>query len=250
MNDASFFQSFIFWQITCAQYHHADMRMGAAVHYVGYLKEGHARLEGEKTTLTLQAGDYFYIPRFCRYQSYWYGAPVICFDSFGFQCYPENRHLTYPLQIIPANDEIRALHAPLMDNKSSSCENIGRFLLLFSACLRQMTAQPLSPRHTAVDRAVRAMTEQPGLSAPELAALCGISESSLYNAFQEVLGLTPVAMKHKLLAEKAVDLLCTTDASVESISAQLGFSSTSYFRKILAQQTGKTPREIRKNAGI
>ena len=86
MNDASFFQSFIFRQITCAQYHHADMRMGTAVHYVGYLKEGHARLEGEKNTLTLQAGDYFYIPRFCRYQSYWYGAPVICFDSFGFQC--------------------------------------------------------------------------------------------------------------------------------------------------------------------
>ena len=36
----------------------------------------------------------------------------------------------------------------------------------------------------------------------------------------------------------------------KAISEQLGFSSSIYFRKILAEQTGKTPRMIRKEREI
>ena len=55
-------------------------------------------------------------------------------------------------------------------------------------------------------------------------------------------------MKHRLQTEKAVTLLTATDLSVEEISSQLGFSSAAYFRRVLRQITGKTPREIRKTA--
>ena len=41
-----------------------------------------------------------------------------------------------------------------------------------------------------------------------------------------------------------------TDKKIEEISSMLNFSSSSYFRKILKQHTGKTPREIRKNRGF
>ncbi|MBQ4116900.1 MAG: helix-turn-helix domain-containing protein [Clostridia bacterium] len=50
----------------------------------------------------------------------------------------------------------------------------------------------------------------------------------------------------EILCEKAVTLLTTTDKSVQEISDMHGFSSTSYFRKILYRYTNNTPRDIRK----
>ena len=55
-------------------------------------------------------------------------------------------------------------------------------------------------------------------------------------------------MKQEILCEKAVQLLTTTDLSVEEISNRLLFSSSSYFRKIFKKYTGKTPRQIRKDS--
>ena len=60
--------------------------------------------------------------------------------------------------------------------------------------------------------------------------------------------MTPHALRQKILVEKAVELLTTTDIPIEEVSDRLGFSSSSYFRKILFAQTGKTPSAIRKEA--
>lgn len=82
----------------------------------------------------------------------------------------------------------------------------------------------------------------------DVATHCKISESGLYPIFQKVFQKTPLEMKQEILCEKAVQLLTTTDLSVEEISNRLLFSSSSYFRKILRKYTGKTPREIRKES--
>lgn len=81
----------------------------------------------------------------------------------------------------------------------------------------------------------------------ELAAFCGVSESGLYLIFKEVFGKTPLEIKHQIVCEKAKELLKTTNLSVEEISTMLHFSSSSYFRKVFKQTTGKNPLYIRKN---
>jgi len=53
-----------------------------------------------------------------------------------------------------------------------------------------------------------------------------------------------------VLCKKSIDLLQTTDLPIEEISGMMGFSSSSYFRKVLKEHTGKTPHEIRKDAEI
>jgi transcriptional regulator GlxA family with amidase domain len=45
-----------------------------------------------------------------------------------------------------------------------------------------------------------------------------------------------------------VELLLTTNKKIEEISEMTGFSSGSYFRKVLKKHLGYTPREIRKLA--
>ena len=72
-----------------------------------------------------------------------------------------------------------------------------------------------------------------------------LKEATLYTAFKRH-GSTPNQTRQKLLVKQAKQLLTTTDSSVQTISDQLGFSSSSYFRKILRRYTGKTPMQIRK----
>ena len=98
--------------------------------------------------------------------------------------------------------------------------------------------------------AIAYMQDLKHLSVPELARPCRVSESGLYAAFRTVKGCTPVEMWHRMQTEKAVDMLLTTDLSIEEICEKLGFCSASYFRKILRTYTGKTPREIRKSMGV
>lgn len=80
----------------------------------------------------------------------------------------------------------------------------------------------------------------------QVASYCGVSQTALYNAFRQQLGITPNGMRQGILCEAARELLVTTGLSVEEISSRLGFSSSSYFRKVLFQHTGKTPLAIRK----
>jgi AraC-like DNA-binding protein len=94
------------------------------------------------------------------------------------------------------------------------------------------------------------MAEHVNCSIDEVAKHCHVCESVIYNAFRKTMGTTPNAQRLRLLCERAVELLTTTDRPIEEISAKLGFSSSAYFRKILHKHTGMTPTEIRKNASL
>ncbi len=83
---------------------------------------------------------------------------------------------------------------------------------------------------------------------PFLASLCGMSESGFYSVFKKHTSLTPIEYKNKVRCIRATELLKNTDYTVEYISEKLGFSSPMYMRKVLARFTGKTPRNIRREA--
>ena len=97
-----------------------------------------------------------------------------------------------------------------------------------------------------VEKAIGYMRECPESKISDIAKLCNISESGIYIIFKKQLNKTPNDIRLEILCERAVLLLKTTDKTIQEISDTLGFSSTSYFRKILHHYIGKTPREIRK----
>ena len=250
MEQKLFYQSFSFNRIHFNRYHYTDNRRGAIFHYIAYMYSGNVRLVSQGEDISAGPGDFFYIPYRCRYESYWYGSPEICFDSFGFLYFPDSESQLMPLQRIEVTPEIRELHRQAAADLKISCRSVGLFYQFLDTLLPRMAKGQLPPRQAAVEKAVRQMHLSPHLKVPELARMCGMSESALYSAFQEILDTTPVEMKHRILTEKAVQLLQTTDEPVESISDSLGFSSAAYLRKILRRQTGKTPREIRRSSSI
>ena len=83
---------------------------------------------------------------------------------------------------------------------------------------------------------------------PGLARACGISESGIYALFRDYADTTPIDFKHRLIAERAVYMLTSTDLTVETIASTLGICSSAYLRRILKKQTGQTPLELRKGS--
>ncbi len=250
MNPSVFSEKFRFLLLTYREYHYNDARRGNDCHYIGYMRHGSGRIVGENAEMTVEEGELFYIPMGFRYESHWSGVPEVIFDSFGFTYFPHSASDSYPLQKIPTTPESLARLEELSVHKTVDCRSIAYLYLLLDAVLPVMQTGNSCSKQVAVEEAIAYMQGAKRLSVPELARHCRMSESGLYAAFRAVKGCTPIETWHRMQSERAVDLLLTTDLSIEEICEKLGFCSASYFRKILRTHTGKTPREIRKSVGV
>ena len=245
-----FLKDFKFFQYHRSVTGYTDKRAGCDTHYFALMCKGTAKIVSDRTELTLNAGDIFYIPKHCRYESYWFGSPDISFISLGFADFPEIGDDYLPLQKLKADDEILTLFHAIPLNRPAGFAAVGSFYLLISHLLPQMKRSLRGTKFMLVEKANHYISEHPTAVFREVAAHCAISESSLYAAYKEVTGGTPVQARHRLLAEKAAILLTTSDMPIEMISDVLGFSSPSYFRKIFKEQYRATPRDIRSRRSI
>ncbi|OKP85369.1 AraC family transcriptional regulator [Paenibacillus helianthi] len=83
----------------------------------------------------------------------------------------------------------------------------------------------------------------------QLAGQMGLSKFHLLRTFSKYVGLTPNEYLNRTRIERAVELLGTTDWSIETIASQVGYSSGSYFIKVFQKMTGQTPGSFRSESG-
>lgn len=248
MQDRELFKSFHFRLFSFVPKHQTDNSRGVAHHYLGYLYRGRARIVSDEGTLELTEGDLFYIPKGCRYQSYWDGEEEISFDSFAFDAIPQQDGVSFALQAIPLTPEIRRLHQALAQDRTVNPRSVS---LLYRLLWEVMPSLHPSPYHKA-DALARKIagyiSEHPDVGLDQVARSLGVSESTLYHVFKEKLHKTPNRLRQEAKCRKAASLLTCTDLSVEEVSSRSGFSSSSYMRKLLRATTGKTPLQIRAEA--
>ena len=177
-----------------------------------------------------------------HYRSHWYaenGSNV--FYSFGFSHLPSN--IDYKMQKIEGAGDI---FDECFGDVTVSADSIAGLYKFFARVQDRMIPRCNMAQDITALRVVDYMRTNTDAAAAEVAKHIGISESGLYNVFRLSLGKTPLEVRRGLVVERAEELLLTTDMSVEEISARLGFSSSSYFRKVVYKVTGKTPSAIRK----
>ena len=249
MNDIEFYKSFKFMEYTYEGPGGANNLNGIPIHFLGYLKRGHGTLTTRDGCIELSAGDLFYIPKGCKYRSYWFGDDLITFDSLGFEYFPLSEKNGFIIQKIEWSEEIKKLYAPFLRSKELNATSIGCLYKLLGALEGVMTESPVSKKKGIVDKAVSLINDNPCLTMAEYAEKLGISESLLYSYFRSELGKRPNLVRQEALCRIAISLLTTTNLKIEEICDKVGISSASYFRKILFAITGKTPSEIRKSAG-
>lgn len=224
-----------------------DARAGAEWHFIGVLEAGHCRIVTRDRVLTLFPGDCFYIPLGLSYQSYWEGA-VIAFRSYGFIPFPDGAAGNFPLQKLPAQFTPR--FQAIATRGAPDAAALGIFYTALSEALPCMQTQPMDPTAQLLETARAYLHHRPNCHMKDLAKHCCLSESALYHAFARAGMPTPNTLRQQVCIEKAITLLTTTDTPVSQISDRLGFSSVSYFRKILKAHTGKSPLQLRAESGI
>lgn len=249
MNHILFSKSFTFRTLSSKQAHHTDNSRGISCHFIAWMQKGSARfvtLTGE--VLSVRQGDIFYLPQGLQYHSYWTPDPHLCvteWESYGFTVFPNPNETRYKMQVLPCDEETVSYLQRVKDDHTVSPSSIGWLYLFLGNVLPHMIEENPDPRAQLLTQARQYILQYPDFRVGDLARACGISESGLYAFFRDYAHTTPIAMKNQMKVERAIGLLSSTDLSVEEISDELKFSSPAYFRKVVKEQTGKTPTALR-----
>ncbi len=246
MDNVAFSKEFFFNEYTRPNGAETHQRAGANMHYFGYMLKGTSHFEAEGASFDVGEGELVYIPKFLPYDSYWYGEPQVKFISLGFSVFPETEPRFYNLQRVEIDDEIRRLITSITTGSPVGCKDAGLLFTILGKILSRMTYTIKKPSSILMQKACDIIESDTRLSIGEVARRCGVSESGLYLVFRNE-GITPVEFRQRLLCERATVLLCSTDMTVEEISDRLGFSTPSYFRRVLKKHYGKTPKQMKNN---
>lgn len=250
MNNKQFYNSFCFSKLSFSKEHQTDCTglPGSPRNYIGMIITGSGRLVTAGKKLCLQKGEPFFIPMGCKYHSYWFlENGEVSWYSLGFDFFPLPGDKKPTIQKLCFNKSAEQHFKSIVSNYSVNSGSVGSLYMLLSDLENTLKYEKSSYNPT-VAAAMDLINRDPFLSMSNVAKSCGVSESTLYSVFRNLQGFSPNFARQRALCEKAVQLLETTDRPIEEISNELGFSSSSYFRKVLRLHTGHTPSEIRKNA--
>ncbi len=134
----------------------------------------------------------------------------------------------------------------------SLAARVARFLV---ADLRPSQAAYVIPDQLAhsdpvVERFERWVTRHlaEGFSLNTAARAVGVSSRTLARRLHTVLGKTPVAYVQELRIDRAIDLLQTSNASVDEIAERVGYAQGTTLRTLLRRRRGRGVKEIRTRA--
>ena len=128
----------------------------------------------------------------------------------------------------------------------------GRMMLIDTNRVSQSSyaSLPDAPVHSdaLVARAQRWMEKslKEGFSLAELARHLAVSERTLNRRFKLATGEAPLHHLQSLRVDVAKRLLATTGLSVDAVSARVGYSDLSTFRRLFRRETGLSPREYQR----
>jgi transcriptional regulator GlxA family with amidase domain len=88
-----------------------------------------------------------------------------------------------------------------------------------------------------------------GFSLDRAAEALATSKRTLARRMQSVLGKSPLEYFQDLRIERAVHLIETTQASVDQIAADVGYTEGATLRLLLRKKLGRGVREIRRASG-
>lgn len=227
---------------------------------MGLLLEGKAEFRdctGSGEHFTLCPGEMVFVPITTRYVSKWHGSPTVRYISIHFSFdYPGifTRYRNFRLQkYVPENIErfiadFKYILEAHTGDETSQLGALSRFFEILGTILPKLEVGKDKKIDSRISRAVEFIEKNyaENISIDELAAVSNMSASRFYPAFKEALGVTPVDYMNHYRVNRAIALLINKDdMTIESISGEVGFESSTYFRRVFKKITGKNPKEYR-----
>ncbi len=246
MKEVISFNNFIFANYKYKLSHSYDASDGASLNFIAYIKKGHCEITLGRSTVSLNRGDVFFIPRGICYRSFWHGEDGVDFLSFGFYDLHIGENLGFELQKINCNADLIKKLCAIPTGLSMTCRGLSLFYDAMNDIIPLMKRGAKQQTQFLTQKAKNYIYENPACSVKDIAGYLSVSESTLYTLFRKTEKTSPNNFRQMVLCRKACDLLTSTDKSVEEISSMLNFSSGSYFRKIFKKHIGVSPRGFRK----
>lgn len=240
----------IYYITADAKYHITHLPIPESMVCVATLR-GHGEIFLNEKKIVLESGDFLLFPA-CRFFEYRCSHVSWTFWWFEFRCM-DPCFLTLPQETalpLPLSDMMLCLCSEalgslkLKDFKTASC------LLASLLCLLQkensQVSQPdgvLELFHRAdqyIHRCIAAATVE------STARYLNISQRTLLNIFQTLLGIPTTEYIHNMKMDMAHHLLTTTSFAIQEIAERLGYADSFSFSKSFRRHFGVSPREYRK----
>ncbi len=248
------------------KYEHGDHIFDASCaprpHFcMGLLIEGKADFAescGNRESFSLSPGELVFVPITSRYVSHWHAAPYVRYISLHFAFdYPGifTRNKNFKLQkIIPSDAQKTLSDFEFILNNYNGSETeqlyaLAKFFEVLGTILPNLESGKAPQLDERIAQTIKYMESNyaENITAQELSAIANMSLSRFYPCFKKAVGVTPVEYLNRYRTSKAVALLTNNDdMTIESISGEVGFESSTYFRRVFKKITGKSPKDYRK----
>ena len=214
---------------------------------IGYIKKGHVKFFYKGNTIYAYEGDVIYIGSETRYQSIWYGSPDIEWYSVNLDFNSKYAFYDYGFQILRNYPE-KLFKKMYQAYDTSPFIAVSYLYCILDDIYGKLTKNRNNNSAFAIEPAIRHIENNYNkqISIKMMADMCHMSESGFFKQFKNATGVTPIAYKHNIMIQHAIDMLVNTSISIEEISNLAGFPSSNYFRKIFYKLTDKKPKEIRR----
>ena len=220
---------------------------------IAYILNGGADFISDYGTVTAAADDVVFIPLDTRYISRWHGVPASSFLSCYFNissfCEPFwNKR--FNIQKVSGLEKFRIEFERIADGKYSELYAVS---VLYNMCF-ELSERLEYTEITGADERINAAAEYIRANTTEkipisrLARIANMSVSHFQRCFKKETGLSPIEFKNEILISNAAQMLLDNRSlTIEAVSAEFGFESSIYFRRLFKAHTGKTPGEYRKS---
>ncbi len=253
MDNILFYKQFGFVTYSFKTDKHTDNSAGTVCHFIGKVVHGSATFKSlDGQVMLVDEGDVFYIPLGLKYHSYWQTDKQgrLEWQSYRFSVFPQKENKRYLLQKLFTDTSAREYLSRIDRDQEVDVGSVGALYSFLGRVLPDMKEAYKDPREMVFERVKEYIAKNPSFYVSDLAKYCSMSESGIYAFFREYAKTTPVHLKNSIWAEKGIELLRSTDLPIEEICNRCGFQSVAYFRKVLADRTGKIPSQIRKEQNI
>ncbi len=212
---------------------------------IGYILKGCAEFHYKGKVYYAKENDLIYIAKGTRYYSIWSGNPEIEFYSINYSFVSSFDKSEFEFQIL-SNFPQGDLNEIFEKKETHPFESLGKFYIFLQRVYENLKEN--KKQKNSLSPAIKYIEDNPTkkISTEYLASLCNYSQSRFFSLFKNYYGCTFVEYKNNLIVHKAIELLTETDKTIEEIANELEFSSSSYFRKVFKNITGKNPKDIRK----
>ena len=228
---------------------------------MGLLLEGKAVFKdcsGSGGIIELTHGDIIFVPITSRYISNWSGSPKVSYISLHFIFdLPGvfNRQKNFSLQKLTVDDfeklknDFEFILEKHEKGEVERLSSLGRFFEILSTILPRLKTECRKAIDMRISKAIAFIEEKysEDISVDMLAAAVNMSPSRFYPCFKEAVGVTPIDyINHYRVNRAIMHLVNDDDKSIENISAEVGFDSSTYFRRVFKKITGRSPRDYRR----